>query len=141
MDRNSYAYDFDFRTWLCMGTVTRKEEMVTMPRYIDADELPRVKFHPLPYTHIVPPDLIGLQTDAYERGWNDAIDAIVENAETADVVERKTGKWITSKLPITGAMENKCSECGTPFYMAFNLQMNYCPNCGAKMKGEGDEPD
>ena len=58
-----------------------------MSRYIDADELPRVKFHALPYTHIVPSDLMGLQTEAYERGWNDAIDAIVENAETADVVE------------------------------------------------------
>ncbi len=58
-----------------------------MPRYIDADELPKVKYHALPYTHIVPSDLKGLQTEAYERGWNDAIDAIVENAETADVVE------------------------------------------------------
>lgn len=56
-------------------------------RLIDADELPKVKFHALPYTHIVPSDLKGLQTEAYERGWNDAIDAIVENAETADVVE------------------------------------------------------
>ena len=60
--------------------------MTTM-RMIDADELPKVKFHPLPYTHIVPSDLKGLQAEAYERGWNDAIDAIVENADTADVVE------------------------------------------------------
>lgn len=51
---------------------------------IDADELSKAKFHPLPYTHIVPADLLKAQTEAYERGWNDAIDAIIENAETVE---------------------------------------------------------
>lgn len=60
----------------------------------------------------------------------------VADAPTADVVERKKGRWITSVLPLTGAIENKCSECNTPFYMAINLRMNYCPNCGAKMESE-----
>ena len=55
-------------------------------RLIDANELPKVKFHPLPYTHVVPADLIGEMSHAYERGWNDAIDAIVENAEAVDAV-------------------------------------------------------
>lgn len=56
-----------------------------MPRYTHADELSRAKFHPLPYTHIIPADI--KDVEAYERGWNDAIDAIIENAPTADVVE------------------------------------------------------
>lgn len=55
-------------------------------RLIDADELNKVKFHELPYTHIVPADLLKHQTEAYERGWNDAIDAIVESADTIDAV-------------------------------------------------------
>ena len=55
-------------------------------RLIDADELNKVKFHELPYTHIVPADLPKLQTEAYERGWNDAIDAIMESAPTIDAV-------------------------------------------------------
>ena len=55
-------------------------------RLIDADELNKVKFHELPYTHITPADLPKLQTEAYERGWNDAIDAIVESADTIDAV-------------------------------------------------------
>lgn len=54
-----------------------------MRRLIDADELGKVKFHPLPYTHIVPN---GENAQSYERGWNDAIDAIIENAPTVDAV-------------------------------------------------------
>lgn len=105
-------------------------------RIIDADELQKVKFHALPYTHIVPSDLKGLQTEAYERGWNDAIDAIVENAETADVVERKRGKW--SHDGSKWANRFICSECG---YKLFDEPTNYCPNCGARMdkKGGADE--
>lgn len=65
-------------------------------RPIDADELSKVKFHPLPYTHIVPADLLKEQTEAYERGWNDAIDAIIENAET---VEPQWWIPVTEQLP------------------------------------------
>lgn len=65
-------------------------------RLVDADELNKVKFHPLPYTHIVPADLLKCQTEAYKRGWNDAIDAIMESAPTVDavpVVRCKDCKW------------------------------------------------
>ena len=54
-----------------------------MSRLIDADELSKVKFHPLPYTHIVPN---GENAESYERGWNDAIDAIISDAPTVDAV-------------------------------------------------------
>lgn len=68
-------------------------------RLIDADELNKVKFHPLPYTHIVPADLLKAQTEAYERGWNDAIDAIIENAET---IEPQQWIPVTEKMPEDG---------------------------------------
>lgn len=69
------------------------------------------------------------------------IDVAISDMPTIE--ERKKGKWEWSKLPITGAVEQKCSICGTPFYMAFRLGMNYCPNCGADMRGEDDgkQPD
>lgn len=63
------------------------------PKYIDAYELNKVKFHPLPYTHITPTDA---DAESYKRGWNDAIDAIVSEAPAADVVEVvrcKDCKW------------------------------------------------
>jgi len=50
-------------------------------RPIDADALNSVKFHSLPYTHITPSDA---DAEAYKRGWNDAIDAIIEDAPTIE---------------------------------------------------------
>ena len=68
-------------------------------RAIDADALNSIKFHPLPYTHITPSDA---DAESYKRGWNDAIDSIIENAPTIEP-ERKKGKWI----------DDNCSECGS----------------------------
>lgn len=70
-------------------------------RLIDADELNKVKFHELPYTHIVPADLLKPQTEAYERGWNDAIDAIMESAPTIDAVPR----WIPCEERLPDELE------------------------------------
>lgn len=52
-------------------------------RVIDADELYRVKFHGYPDIEITPSDV---NAEAYKRGWNDAIDAVVECAPAADAV-------------------------------------------------------
>lgn len=51
-------------------------------------------------------------------------DAGVPVAEipTADVVERKKGNWIYS-----------CSVCN---YYSGTKRTNFCPNCGADMRGE-----
>lgn len=53
-------------------------------RVIDADELYRVKFHGYPDIEITPSDV---NAEAYKRGWNDAIDAVVECAPTTDAVD------------------------------------------------------
>lgn len=76
--------------------------------------------------------------DPKRKQFDDAIWDL-DHSETADVVERKKGKWIRSRMPVTGAIEHRCSECDTPYYMAFCFQMNYCPNCGAEMETY-DEP-
>ena len=39
--------------------------------------------------------------------------------------ERKTGRWI----------DDNCSECGQ--YVYHGDVRNFCPNCGARMEGEG----
>ena len=54
-----------------------------------------------------------------------------------DVVERKHGKWIYNDMS-----RRICSNCGNP--VAFKLidgdwyEGNFCPNCGADMRGEKD---
>ena len=41
------------------------------------------------------------------------------------------GEWIMEKFPLT-----KCSVCGTTRNCETEIGWNYCPNCGAKMKGD-----
>lgn len=53
-------------------------------RLIDADALAKVKFHGYPEIEITP---FGVNTEAYKRGWNDAIDAIIESAPSIDAVK------------------------------------------------------
>lgn len=56
-----------------------------------------------------------------------AIDAV----PAADVVERKTGKWIkTDKHDIYYQSGYECSICG----VLTTCHGNYCPNCGARME-------
>ena len=56
-----------------------------MARYIDADKLESHKF--VSWTQPEFFDEASQATQAYQTGWNNAIDAIVENEPTADVIE------------------------------------------------------
>lgn len=61
----------------------------------------------------------------------------IENAPSADVVERKHGKW---KWVVDRDDENiyhlQCSICHGS---GFDEHHNYCPNCGADMRGDEDD--
>lgn len=48
-----------------------------------------------------------------------------------DVVEVRHGRWLESN---NGPLQ-KCSVCGATGWDEFY----YCPNCGAKMKGAGED--
>lgn len=47
--------------------------------------------------------------------------------------ERKTGKWILIADGYTDYV--KCDQCGNISY----VERNFCPSCGADMRGEQDE--
>lgn len=62
-------------------------------------------------------------------------DFIVIPIETpsADVEPVRRGKWLKNEY------RHYCSECGHMGLFngfGFKFESNYCPNCGAKMKGE-----
>ena len=89
-----------------------------MSRYIDADALKKeVDNFPNCY-----------------NGWSDTYDKayIIEAIEEAPTIEPKRGEWIN--------LHNgkwKCSECGIE--VLIYAKGNFCPNCGADMRGADDE--
>lgn len=67
-----------------------------------------------------------------ETGCGDC--AVVEKVRKALSADRPQGEWIDKSNGIEGAW-NYCSVCGE---QAIDLY-DFCPNCGAKMKGADDE--
>ena len=63
--------------------------------------------------------------------------------EKADVAKVRHGRWIEKKLDNFRKWELRCSQCdwvGISNYDAYDepFDFNYCPNCGAKMDGDGN---
>ncbi len=57
----------------------------------------------------------------------------VEEAPTVDAEPVRHGRWLRmDEAPEWD--QRRCSECGD----ISCCQRNYCPNCGAKMDGDGD---
>ena len=80
---------------------------------------------------------ISTDTDADRRYVNGLFRAI----RPADVAPVRHGRFV----PFEDALMDtcwECSECGLEFYLADGgtpkeNSYNYCPNCGARMDGEG----
>ena len=60
------------------------------------------------------------------RGW---LERIINDIPSADVAEVKHGKWTSN-----GLSNPQCSLCRN-----YNIEKSrFCPNCGARMDGEGE---
>ena len=76
---------------------------------------------------------------AYARGWNSCnthwIDEINELPSAQP--ERKKGEWIDETFKPWGLVHHpyKCDQCGEHS----EADYDYCPNCGADMRGEQNE--
>ena len=68
----------------------------------------------------------------------DGVDAIdikdVDAIPAADVVPVVHGRWVPTKAPFMNECKD-CSVCG--YRTVWGNRYNYCPNCGAKMEGDG----
>ena len=85
-------------------------------------------------------------SDLIERG--DAIKALYKYSFVSkDIIEREInaipsadrpqGEWIDRGMRVPSSWVKKCSLCG---YETDTWRWcNFCPNCGAKMKGADDE--
>ena len=77
----------------------------------------------------------------------EAVDALCE-LPTIDAEPVRHGKWIIRDNPDTGWYRVTCSECGEDvtanapcigFFPNAKVIWNYCPECGAYMKGTEDD--
>lgn len=67
-------------------------------------------------------------------------DILVDYIESIPSAERK-GEWIWSQRDTDGTVSGCCSNCSFShlFIGGHTAQYNYCPNCGARMKGADDD--
>ena len=73
-------------------------------------------------------DLSSVYSTAYKSGYEKG------------KADRPQGEWINKHKWDNGFLERECSLCGAmkPILM-HTAKINYCPNCGARMKGADDE--
>lgn len=87
-----------------------------MGRYIDAE--------------LLEPDT---EWDDYEDGYMSYSDLQIRYAKTADVRENVKGHWVADRY---------CSVCDFDKYeidCCCGMPQNFCPNCGADMRGKKHE--
>ena len=61
----------------------------------------------------------------------------ITQIENAPTIEPKKGKWIRD-YDTSNTISGKCSVCDWEAHLYEDdvVGMNYCPNCGADMRGE-----
>lgn len=84
-------------------------------------------------------ELLKAVANANIESPEDAMD-IIDHAPDAQP-ERKKGHWIDAVIPNDsgGLPVIVCDKCNTFFPLQFGDGHNFCPNCGADMRGEQDE--
>ena len=77
--------------------------------------------------------------------FDETIDSVVNEQPAVDAVEVVHGRWLKTEVEAGDPYDGNsvycfdvmvCSVCGCHFDVS--EAMNYCPNCGAKMDGDGN---
>ena len=108
-----------------------------IPRYIDADILPKLFDEEYKKTRKLIEDG-ETHLDNLAEGFSEAARVVTFVALTAtDVQEVRHGRWINESRQMCGPISAQCSVCelfsGT---WLRNAPYKYCPHCGAKMDGK-----
>ena len=61
----------------------------------------------------------------------------IDNSDTVDAVEVVHGRWVQKEIRelLCSSIVPHCSVCNA---LKIQDKWNYCPNCGAKMDGDGN---
>lgn len=60
---------------------------------------------------------------------------LLADMPATDVAPVVHGRWIPAEYPFEDEYQD-CSNCG--YKAVWGFRYNYCPNCGAKMDGDGN---
>ena len=105
--------------------------MATEKRLIDADALMNyIRNHDYQLVSRMGCVDKGMFTDGIEHGIN--------IQPTVDAVEVVHGEWSTIEDDYTGLVALQCSVCNQEYWFEDEPPIkiyNYCPNCGANMRG------
>lgn len=93
-------------------------------RLIDADAIP--------YTMLYKENWMTRKGIEKQGAWKDDIDGM------PTIEERKKGKWMPRYDAEDYPLGCRCSVCNETYVMPDGWA-NFCPNCGADMRGEEDE--
>ena len=86
----------------------------------------------------------GITVEMFRNASLEGVEELMTSGEIEDISlpsaqpERKTGRWIPHEDEDGEHYGDKCSECGEWYVMPYG-KTNFCPNCGANMRGEQDE--
>ena len=61
--------------------------------------------------------------------------AFVNAVKALPSADRPQGEWVNVKISISGDSSAECSLCGAVVHNNFSNVINFCPNCGADMRG------
>lgn len=65
-----------------------------------------------------------------------SLESCIDAQSTVDATEEVHGRWISVDDSLFPGTKEKCSLCGV--HKDFGYVYHYCPNCGAKMDGDGN---
>ena len=82
----------------------------------------------------MPPDPCGVEEKEYPFE-TDICASLMMEIQQAPIIEPMEGEWII-KIDANDNTYGRCSICGMKQYAG---RLNFCPNCGAHMKGITDE--
>lgn len=110
-----------------------------------AEYIERARVKELLRSHYFPTDQPYESDRNWAVGFNAGLDKAIHKihyAPAADVVPAVHAQW-EIKTDDYDCEYAKCSACGEEFYDAnedtIDITFNYCPNCGARMKGGGSD--
>lgn len=90
-------------------------------------------------------DVINMVSEMLEDEWGydgikGDVESIVSKIPSSDVAPVVHGKWVSCFEDWRKQIEgDKCSECGFEHYGTNIRDYNYCPNCGADMRGDNHD--